>query len=280
MTLIQRHNGEIIDLDQAGIRTRDFIISAPTYNHQFGEIEGGLGVIDYGTSIGPREINVYFRAMSQDIEDFSLLRDEIFHIFRSEESFYLIEHREPGKRWLVKVQHPYNIPQRNVFGNFEITFIGLRGVAESIGTTQDIQRDGVNADSELWGFGMGLLSDEESHKYTHNVEKGDTFLIYNAGNVGIHPFEQELRIDISNVYRSTNFFELNNLTNGSTFRVTEQVSIADVITLDGANIWINNLEGLRRTNRKYIQLDPGWNVFSITGADSAEIKFNFRFYYK
>ncbi|MFB4471831.1 phage tail family protein, partial [Oceanobacillus caeni] len=110
-------------------------------------------------------------------------------------------------------------------------------------------------------------------------EKGDTFLIYNAGNVGIHPFEQELRIDISNVYRSTNFFELNNLTNGSTFRITEQVSIADAITIDGANIWINNLEALRRTNRKYIQLDPGWNVFSIDGADSAEIKFSFRFYY-
>lgn len=206
MTTIQRHNGEKINLTDAGIRTRDFVISSPTPKHEFGEIEGGLGVIDYGTSIGPREINVYFRAMSYDMQGFSLLRDEIFHIFRTEESFYLIEHREPGKRWLVKVQDPYSIPQRNVFGNFEITFIGIKGVAESTGTSQDIHRNGINANDNLWGFGMGLRATSvepdnpnEAFRYTHDVMPDVPFRIVNAGNVPVHPFEQDLKITIKNI---------------------------------------------------------------------------------
>ena len=142
MTLIQRHDDTIYDLLDYGIRTRDLIISAPTPIHHFEQVEGRNGVIDYGTTYGPREITAYYRATSYDIMDFSLLRDEIFNLFRTEESFYLIEKRERGKRWLVKVANPYSIPQRNVFGNFEIEFVGITGFSESIGTTQDIQQNG------------------------------------------------------------------------------------------------------------------------------------------
>ncbi|WP_193064915.1 phage tail family protein [Oceanobacillus oncorhynchi] len=277
MTIIQRHNGETINLDDAGIRTRDFIISAPTYNHQFGEIEGGLGVIDYGTSIGPREITVSFRATSYDIEDFSLLRDEIFNIFRSEESFYLIEHREPGKRWLVKVQNPYSIPQRNIFGNFDITFIGLKGVAESIGTTQDIQRNGINANDELWGFGMGLIADDESLIYTHT---GTSFRIFNAGNVAVHPYEQTLKITIDNVRGSSSYLQVRNNTTGDAFRTTEAVSGSQTIVLDGPNVTSNGTQHYRKTNRQFITLAPGWNEFSVTGASSIRVAFDFKYYYK
>ncbi len=280
LTIIQRHNGETIDLDDAGIRTRDFIISAPNYINQFGEIEGGLGVVDYGTSIGPRDINVYLRATSVDIPDFSLLRDEIFHIFRSEESFYLIEHREPGKRWLVKAQDTYSIPQRNVFGNFEIRFIGLKGVAESIGTTQDIHRDGIDAYKELWGFGMGLEAVNESLIYTHKAVTGKTFRIFNAGNVPINPFEQDLKITISDVVGSSEMFQITNHTNGSRSRVEVPLSPNDVVVYDGANVTRNNIVFLRDTRRDFIELDPGWNVFQIYYCDSATIDFDFLFYYK
>lgn len=277
MTIIQRHNGETINLDEAGIRTRDFIISSPNPVNVFEPIQGAMGVVDYGTTIGPREIRVYFRATSYDIDDFSLLRDEIFHIFRNEESFYLIEHREPGKRWLVKVQDPYSIPQRNIFGNFEISFIGLKGVAESIGTTQIIQQNGISANDELWGYGMGLIADDESLMYTHT---GMDFRIYNAGNVPIHPFEQELKITIKNIIGSTNYFELRNLSTRSIFRIDEAILSDKVITLDGAKITMNDLNVLGKTNREFIELKTGWNNFVINGATSAEVGFDFRFYYK
>lgn len=277
MTIIQRHNGETINLDEAGIRTRDFIISSPNPVNVFEPIQGAMGVVDYGTTIGPREIRVYFRATSYDIDDFSLLRDEIFHIFRNEESFYLIEHREPGKRWLVKVQDPYSIPQRNIFGNFEISFIGLKGVAESIGTTQIIQQNGINANDELWGYGMGLIADDDSLRYTHGSR---TFRIYNAGNVPVHPFEQDLKIKILNAFSSTSFFELKNLTNGSFFRLNEGLANDKELVIDGPKVEIDGLNALDDTEHEFIELNPGWNEFEINGATTARTEFDFRFYYK
>ena len=276
MTLIQRHNGELYNLLDAGIRTRDVIISSPTPENNLVKVEGSNGVIDYGTTYGPRDITCYYRAQSKDFIDFSLLRDEIFHLFRTEESFYLIEKRERGKRWLVKVGDPYSIPQRNIFGNFEVNVIGLRGIAESIDTTQDIQKNGISYNEELWGYGMGLLYDDESHKYTHT---GTSFRIYNAGNVPIHPFEQRLKITISNVQGSGAFLQLRNNTNGSVFRVNEAVTSGKTIVINGPVVTINSLQEFRKTNRKYIELEPGWNDFTLTGATSAKVEFDFPFYY-
>lgn len=277
MTYIQRKNGEKLDLDEAGIRTRDLIISSPDPIHEFGTVEGANGVIDYGTTYGPRPITGMFRATAHDREDFSLLRDEIFYIFRTEKSFYLIEKREPGKRWLVKVNNAYDIPQRNVYGNFDIDFTGLRGFSESIGTTADIDKNGLTYDSGLWQYGMGLLYEDESHQYTHT---GTSFRIYNAGNIPLHhPFEEELKITISNVSGSSSYLELTNATTGDTFRVNEGVGSDKTIVLDGPNITSNGLQYFRKTNRKFITLVPGWNQFTIKGASSAKVAFDMPFYY-
>src|SRR5699024_8794883 len=199
----------------------------------------------------------------------SLLRDEIFNIFRTEESFYLIEKRLRGKRWLVKVADPYAIPQRNIFGNFEVEFIGLKGLSESIGTTADIDSNGLRYSDELWSYGMGLLYDNESHRYTHSTR---SFEIYNAGNVPIHPFQQELKILILGAGEG---FELRNKTTGDVFRLTDQIN--GVIVINGANITDNGIQALRKTNRQFITIAPGWNEFTQNG--TARISFGFRFYY-
>lgn len=275
MTFIQRHDGTTYDLLNYGIRTRDLLISGPTPNHEFGQVDGANGVVDYGTTYGPRNITALYRATSSDITDFSLLRDEIFNIFRTEESFYLIEKRLPGKRWLAKVSNPYQIRQRNIFGNFDVDFIGIMGVAESIGTTADIDRDGLNY-GDGWSYGMGLLYNDESHKYTH---AGASFRIYNAGNVPVHPFEQDLVIRIISLKNTSEPYELRNVTNGSVFRINDGLSMGQTVMLDGPNITSNGAQFLRETNRGFIELDSGWNEFEVTGGDMAVASFDFRFYY-
>jgi len=106
------------------------------------------------------------------------------------------------------------------------------------------------------------------------------FRVYNAGNVPIHPFQQEFKITISQVIGSTEYFELKNATSGATFRINEAVSDSQVIVIDGPNITSNGLQYLRNTNKQYIELDPGWNEFEVKGADRATIEFDFPFYYK
>lgn len=106
------------------------------------------------------------------------------------------------------------------------------------------------------------------------------FKIYNAGNVPIHPFEQELKIKHQQCSGSTEFLELKNKTNGSVFRVNEKVTSGQTVVLDGPNITINSLQALRQTNRKYLELEPYWNNFTLTGCNSAKVQFDFRFHYK
>lgn len=104
------------------------------------------------------------------------------------------------------------------------------------------------------------------------------FRIYNPG-IEIHPFEQELKIIIKHVRNSTDYFQIKNLTNDSTFRVTGSVSDDQEIILDGISITSNGDSFLSKTNKQYIQLAPGWNEFKITGATKATIEFEFPFYY-
>src|SRR5690625_4947282 len=147
--------------------------------------------------------------------------------------------------------------------------------AESIKTTADIDKNGLRY-GDGWSYGMGLLYDEESHKYTHT---GTSFKIYNAGSVPIHPFEQELKITIDDVVGSSEYLQLENTTNGTTFRVTEGVGSNQTIALNGANITSNCTQYLRKTNMKIIKLAAGWNDLKITRASRAKVAFSQQFYY-
>lgn len=271
MTLIITQDGTTYDLLDYGIRTRDVLISSPTPEHELRKIEGARGVLDYGTIAGARSITVSYRVQAYDFGDFSLLRDEIFNIFKTEEFFYIIEKRVRWKRWRVKIADPYQIPQRNVFGDFELDFIGLDGVSESIKTSMDLDRDGLLY-GKGWSYGMGLSRDPSEHKYSGESNK---FSIYNPSDISIHPFEHDLKITLTRIVRDT--FAMTNETTGDTFRLFKYVDASDVFVLDGSEMTYNETEGLRHTNRNYITLAKGWNNFTTTR--TVKYEFDFRYYY-
>ena len=246
MTYIQRKDGTIYDLEQYGIRTKDFIVSAPSLRHMTEEIEGRDGVVDIETTEGARTITCLFKMRAVDMEDFPLLRNEIFRIFRSKESFYLIDRREPGKRWEVKCQDAYDIEQKYLYGDFTVTFVCFKGYAESV----------------------------ESTSYTFTTT---TFRVFNAGDIDIDP--RVLPLTITFTGASTNL-TITNTTTGDTWQYTGTTQAGDTITLDGIRALKNGLSIFGNTNRKLITIAPGWNDFTITGASgSFTILFDFRFYY-
>src|SRR5690625_1304176 len=181
-----------------------------------------------------------------------------------------------GKRYLVRLQNVFELQQIETTGEGELIFETTElPFAESIGTTQDIHNNGINANDSLWGFGMGLIADDDSLIYTHT---GTSFKIWNAGNETVHPFEQDIKITIDNIQGSTSYFELRNITTGDVFRVNE--SATGMIVLNGPNITKNGLNYLRNTNKGYISLAPEWNEFVVNGATNTRVSFDFRFYYQ
>src|SRR5699024_8716389 len=103
-------------------------------------------------------------------------------------------------------------------------------------------------------YGMGLSYDEETHKYTHNT---NTFRIYNAGNVAVHPFEMDMKITVEGI---SGPYELKNETTGDVFKYTD--SNIGKILLDGPSGMLDGLQAYRDTNKRYITIAPGWNTFT------------------
>jgi hypothetical protein len=285
---ITKLSGESFRLSERDITVRDFVVGSPTINPVYSQIEGRHGRVDMGATFGSRSISVPFYYKAADILDVALLRDELMGLAVSAEPFYIREMRRiiygkgdnqfvSGKRYKVRLANPFEIDQQLEYGfgelRFETTDLPF---AESIGTTADIDRDGIDADSAIWGAGMGLSSEPDYQRYTW---QGTSAIIYNAGNVAVDPFMQYLKITISDVYGSTQFFQIRNTRNGSVFRVNEAVSSSDTIVIDGPNVTKNGLAFLRRTSREFITLEPGRNDLQVTGANRAKVSFDFRFYY-
>lgn len=268
MAIIQRLNGTTYDLKENGIRTRDIIISSPSYRHTTETAAGRPGTIDMGSDLEPRTITGEFRAIAFDPADYPLMRDEIFNIFRGDEAFYLIEKRNPGKRWLVKTTAAYQLEQRFVYGDFTVEMICNSGLAESIGTTLNP----FEWDVDLWQWGMNIPYDE--YAYEHNSEQ---FTIYNAGTEIIDPRYNDLKIEI--IASTSDYIEIINKTTDDTYRYDGSLTTDDTLLIDKVRSTKNGLSVFRDTNKKLIKLAPGENEFEVRGATINNISFDFKFYY-
>jgi len=285
---ITKKNGESFRLSEYDIQAQDFSVSSIELLPTYSSIEGRSGTVDYGADYGSRTISVPFYLRAYDMHDYPLLRDELFSLVNSKDSFYIRELRRltefttcddsyddeyvGGKRYLVRLSNVIDLDQQRTYGFGEMVFETTElPFAESIGTTADIDKHGLLYSQELWSYGMGLSYDEETHKYTHNK---NTFRIYNAGNVEeIDPFEMDLKITVEGINGP---YELKNETTGDVFKYTG--SNSGKLLLDGPNITLNGLQAFRDTSRRYITLAPGWNTF--TQSQNKKVVFDFRYYYK
>ncbi|MGE6504508.1 phage tail domain-containing protein [Bacillus wiedmannii] len=289
---IIRINGQTMKLSDINVQVQDFRVGSIEIRPTYLDVEGANGRIHTGSTYGVRTITVPFYFKGQDLLDFAMIRDKLFEVITSVEPFYVQELRRleyqngdnlfvGGKRYKVQLSSTFDTDQQFKYGfgelQFETTDLPF---AESIGKSSDIQRDGVTSTSGLWGVGMGIITDPASRVYKHNVVSGRQFKIYNPGHITVHPFEQELKVIISNVVGSSSGFMVKNLTNFSTATINYPLSSSDVVIYSGPNIGRNGLEFLRNTKKDFIELVPGWNTFEVFNCTSATIEFDFRFYYK
>ena len=257
-----------------GVKPLDIFISSINKERETSRVEGSHLKRDNGFVYGERDIELDLWMKTHDTEDYRLLRDEVYALF--DRVGYISEEYQKGKRYKVNVDDQYipeRIPNNQRYAEAKIacTTDGLP-FAESIGTTALIDKNGVSADDALWGYRMGLIAEDESQQYTHTSR---AFRIYNAGNVLVHPFQQDLKIEISGVTGKN--FEMQNVTTGDVFKVIDTLKSTDVVVLDGPEIKINGLQALRKTNRRFISLAPGWNEIRLS--KSAKTMFDSRFYY-
>jgi len=267
---IQRLNGATYKLSDYQIRTLDFVVDSPEPRTESEVIEGADGFVDCGTTYEGRTMRGEFMMEAYDMADYPLLRNEVFRIFESKSPFYLIDEREPGKRWLVKVASKFSHEQVRVFGRFTVEFQSSSAYSESISTTLTPKE----LTDYPWQVGQGLIEADDM-VYKHSTT---TFSLYNAGDVAINPRRYPLVIKYKGA--STNL-QIRNLTTLDTWTYSGTTSASETLEIRRTRSLKNGVVNIfGNTNRKLITLAPGWNDFEIVGASGTfEISADFRFYY-
>ena len=177
---ITKKNGESFRLSEYDIQAQDFNVSSIELMPTYGSIEGRSGAVDYGADYGSRTISVPFYLRAYDMHDYPLLRDELFSLVTTKESFYIRELRRPseftpcddgyddryvgGKRYLVRLSNVIDLDQQRTYGFGEMVFETTElPFAESIGTSADIDNpELIPLIPDLWeqgtlGVGGGNL---------------------------------------------------------------------------------------------------------------------------
>ncbi|MCU5706152.1 phage tail family protein [Bacillus wiedmannii] len=250
--IIQRINGQLIDISNYNLRLVEFDPDSPEYKTRYEEVEGADGAVDLGTTIGVRKLKARFKLNGNDMYHIVSLRNEIFKLFHSKEAFYIIDQRESEKRWLVKVD-PYTISTlRYIKTELELHFVSSSPCAESFYSTQELNSDGYTFQNSL-------------------------FTIFNAGDESVDPRSKPLLITFKG---ASDKLKIKNKTTGDEWAYNGKTTADDIIRLDRVRSTKNSLSIVRDTNKKAIQLNAGVNEFEITGATGAfSISFDFRFYY-
>lgn len=263
---ITKLDGSSFLLSGYDAKALDFIVSSPELESNYGSVEGRNGSVDYGAVFGQRTIAVPFLLTAPSNIDVAYSRDALFSLVVQKDPFYIEEIRDGSgteRRYLVRIQNSYELNQRVTTGSAELQFETVESpLAESPWTT-------------LNGLPTGF--DVQGSQYAIT---GSTFRIYNDGDETVHPFEHDFVLTIDDVVSSSTSLELENTTNGSIFTVNEGVANTSTIVIDGPTVTSNGLQYLRKTNRTFIELSPGWNDFVLRGATEATVYFDFRFYYK
>lgn len=252
-TIIERLNNTTYALEELNIITLDFIVSSPEYRHNLEEIEGMDGVVDLGTTEGPRRITLELYFEADEVMEYAEKRDEVFEIFASKEPFYVIDGRSPGKKWLVKVDRPFAPSQVRKYGLFQVELIAIKGRAESIGTSTMASTFEHLQDMPV--------------TYTDYTMHATKFKIYNAG-VTIDPRNINHYLKITYKGNSENL-RIRNITTGDEWAYNGVSNPEDVIVLEGIRSTKNGLSIFRQTNKRLITLAHGWNEFEIYGAPDA-----------
>lgn len=260
-----------------GVTPLDISVSSIERDRYEESVKGIPGPIDYGFDFKEREITLNFQMEHyHDTFDFRLQRDELYNIFSSHNHLYVSDDRLPTRVIKLQVDGQFK-PER--YGYWYST---LEVTGKTTGlpfwrtkyTTQELELEGYNADSDKFGFADNINLDYPNYTFTTNL-----FYVWNGGNVTIDPRNMDLKIRLYQLKTDGNF-ELTNHTTGETFKYLAPRT-GNTVDMDGVQAFVGlQANRLRETNRKYISLAPGLNKISYTGGEMINIQFDFPFYFK
>lgn len=257
-------NLKMLDFDEEGVEVQ--------VNSQEMKGRDGVGLLGPAT-FGPYNLILRFFYKGQDVNDYNLLKQKLRSLLFRRDPYFIVHSDMPGKKYLVYCNENSITDIGTRYGQFEISFVVVKGYSESLLNTSQFSLD--KADS--WQFEGGNLSDSNI-KYKHTASN---FKIYNGSTDAINPslgYEMKIKINVD----APNGFKLINNTTGDVFEYKKAIKKNNQLIIDGVHPLINNQRVGVDTNWGWINLDKGFNDIEITGKNlgSSTVEFVFNFVYR
>ncbi|MRF37124.1 phage tail family protein [Staphylococcus sp. KY49P] len=260
-----------------GVKPLDLFVSSIEKERKEQQIDGIPGVVDYGFNYKQRDASMTFWLRHFHGEhDYYLMKSEIDSMFDSYDYIYACHNALPSRVIKLTVDGSFE-PERitgSMYANLEVD-ARITGLPfwQTKYTTQEIEKDGYSAIVEKYGLADGIHQDIVNYTFTSN-----TFTLWNGGNVKVDPRFLYLKITVVGANTDGNL-TIENTTTGEKFIYKDIISNKD-LTIDGTKILIGINNMLRSTNRKFVGIKPGKNVFKVINGSFKEVKIDTKFYYK
>ncbi|WP_299090337.1 phage tail domain-containing protein [uncultured Metabacillus sp.] len=270
-----------------GLRGLDLNISSTSQEVTEHTIQGMPGNIITGFRDNNRDLSINARLKAQDATDFRLKRDRVFAFFKRLGTFYVTEKQQGNKLMKVRVVESYTFQRPENLRTYATVEIPLKIVGQPYWISRYKSMDLHNSNgvpmNGHWSFGMGLEVNPD--KLVYKYENAPTFNIFNAGTVPIKTIQEKdnciITIEIKESVLNFKLFDGTGryLEYNPSNKVSWTLIDGHKIILNGHYMTVDELPILERTNRYYLNLFPGDNIFTIEGLSNYIISFDFRFKY-
>lgn len=235
------------------------------------ETKGRDGVRIGRASFGTFKLVLRFFYRGTDTQDYKLFKHKLRGLLFRRDPFFIVHSDMPAIKYAVYCEENAITDIGTKFGEFEVTFVVIKGFSESLKDTLD-----VNFLSDNWQFESGLITDQDV-SYRHN-RKG--FKIWNGSNDTIDPLNHKLIIRIK--ADAPNGLSLVNHTTGDRFIYYGTLKSSQTLTLNGTHPIIGNKRVGFESNLDWINLAEGMNNIAIEGNNITNVytEFEFNFVYR
>lgn len=263
-----------------GLMGLDLNISSTAQSLTEHTLAGMPGSIVTGYQDTERSMSISARLKAKNASDFRMQRDKVYAFFKRLGTFYIAEKYQPYKLMKVRVVESYQFSRPENMQKFATVEIPLKIIGHPYWISKFKSTEAKDIFlTDYWLEGMNI---DQSKEYQFSSPE---FMVFNAGTVPLKTIQEKenciITISIENTVTNFRLYDYT----GRYFEYNPSkdtkwnLAAGNKVILNGHSITANNTPILDRTNRYFLQLQPGENNMKIEGMSSFTITFDFRFKY-
>lgn len=274
MLYVKLDNGkEIANVDITDGLTFLGLTESPSIDNKYADTTMMDGELFNYARYASTTVKVKFLLKFNSRADFKLAKHDIYRTFAQKSIYRLRTAVEPELVRFCRVG-AFEIESEPTDPNWveiEIPFENPRGTLYSRLNSDEMSNK---------QFGMNLPIKDYSYHFSGQSD----FVIYNAGDIAVDPYNQSHYLKIT-MHHNGGSFTLTNKTNNTVFKYNGNLSGSDTLILNGVHVYKNgNLDSANSSladsgNTKPLVLATGENQFHVDGSGDLDVTFSFPFIY-